>query len=397
MRKQRKVHLERGKRKPRASKKRLKAFDKLNQRVRDSLNMAKSPLTNYEAEYRHEPLIDWHHYSEDIGEWAISDTCLDYGFKLGSSYKNFTQPQTESIIAVAISKIWRAKRLKQKKPLIVTAEALGGNDAKSRGEIEPYWQLFTPEALFQENEQLSLQKKAMETLTNFVLCETRIGDGVQLGIKLKPYPGGYAQAKIEGTESSLGLIYGCTANEALLILQYLVQERFLTVGEDSGAVYSHFYLTPNGYLKESEIRAGHSFARSHIFMVCRFVDDFESVFTDCIRPLGELEDVRCAIVRVKDVHSIEKIDDQILRMIDEASVVLVDLTDHSFNVAFEAGYALSKGKPIVWSMKKPEGRLDLPFDIQSHNIILWEEDKLDEFKTTLHFRLLAAFDSLVSK
>lgn len=73
-----------------------------------------------------------------------------------------------------------------------------------------------------------------------------------------------------------------------------------------------------------------------------------------------------------------------------ASFVLVDLSDNNFNVGFEAGYALALGKPIVFTMQKPEGELKLPFDIQSHNILVYDAADHSEFKEQLPFRIAAA-------
>jgi hypothetical protein len=49
-------------------------------------------------------------------------------------------------------------------------------------------------------------------------------------------------------------------------------------------------------------------------------------------------------------------------------------TDHNFNLAFEAGYALALNKPIVWTQKNDGKEFRLPFDIQSQNILLWHPD-----------------------
>jgi hypothetical protein len=71
-------------------------------------------------------------------------------------------------------------------------------------------------------------------------------------------------------------------------------------------------------------------------------------------------------------------------------VVLVDLTEQNFNVAFEAGYALALNKPIVWMKKKEPDGLKMPFDIYTYNCLEWDPSNLESFRQDLKFRLLAA-------
>jgi nucleoside 2-deoxyribosyltransferase len=113
--------------------------------------------------------------------------------------------------------------------------------------------------------------------------------------------------------------------------------------------------------------------------------------------IGENGRVPIRIYRVSDKHHIDRIDDRILSQIQKAPVVIVDLTEENFNVAFEAGYALSQGKPIVWTKQHSEGKLELPFDIQSHNILLYNPEKLTEFNENLEFRILAALSKAKEK
>jgi nucleoside 2-deoxyribosyltransferase len=108
-------------------------------------------------------------------------------------------------------------------------------------------------------------------------------------------------------------------------------------------------------------------------------------------------EVQCKIQTVADIPHNERIDDRIMKEICEAAVIVVDLTNHNFNVAFEAGYALALNKPIIWTMKKDDTeKLNLPFDIQSHNILVYDKNEIVKFKEILKARMQVALNVLSS-
>lgn len=82
----------------------------------------------------------------------------------------------------------------------------------------------------------------------------------------------------------------------------------------------------------------------------------------------------------------EKIDDQIIAEIQRSRFVVADFTGHRGGVYFEAGYALGRGIPVIWTCREDELQ-KLHFDIRQYNTIAWKDAK--DLKERLHQRIRA--------
>ena len=96
-------------------------------------------------------------------------------------------------------------------------------------------------------------------------------------------------------------------------------------------------------------------------------------------------------LRIDKKDHIKKIDDQILVEINKAKFIICDLTSSGIkeprgSVYFEAGYALGKGIPIIWTCSKAQIK-ELPFDIRQYNCLPWEKDKWQKFEEKLKNRI----------
>lgn len=242
---------------------------------------------------------------------------------------------------------------------------------------------------------MTLEHKALRTLRNLVQVEATAGAGIALRFWFEPFPGSSARDAQNGFMSPIGLAYACVDTEIPLVMR-LLRDRGLIFPGDSVEEGTTIYILPEGYAAVDRYKSGQSTGNRSAFLVCRFTEPLDSIFDAAYKPLGDDPMLGCPIRRVKDVHHVERIDDKILQMIMEASVVLVDLTDHNFNVAFEAGFALAKDKPIVWTIESSGEGLGLPFDIQSHNVLLYDRNKLKEFQESLRYRMLAALQRAAS-
>jgi hypothetical protein len=93
-------------------------------------------------------------------------------------------------------------------------------------------------------------------------------------------------------------------------------------------------------------------------------------------------------VRIDEVPHHEKIDDKILRAINECKFLVADLTGHRGGVYFEAGYALALRKPVIWTCRDTDFD-GIHFDVRQYNCIKWtnESDLLE----LLEDRLVSLF------
>jgi hypothetical protein len=245
--------------------------------------------------------------------------------------------------------------------------------------------------LYQAAAATTLEERALRTLCNLVAAEESPGSGVDLTYLFEPYPGSFRRETTGRYQSPLGLAHACVDTEISLVMHLLRDRRLIREGI-SVAAGTDVYVTPDGYAVADAVSRGKAQAIRTGFLICRFTEWQDQLFEQVYGVVGSCSELKCPLGRVKDRHFVERIDDMIIQMINEATVVVVDLTDHNINVAFEAGYALALRKPIVWTMEKPEGDLNLPFDIQSHNILIYERSKLETFRESLRYRMLAALE-----
>jgi hypothetical protein len=193
------------------------------------------------------------------------------------------------------------------------------------------------------------------------------------------------------TYGELGMFYGCVQSEARLVVDLLCDRKLIAT--DDNGVLTKFSIRPEGYAQASLVKRGGDRQYAKGFVICRFSEKLDAVWKDVYNPVGNEE--RCPLLRVKDIHHNERIDDRICAEIRAASVVVVDLTDaeSNFNVAFEAGFATALRKPVVW-VKEADGgsSLKLPFDIITYNCLERDPRRMDEFKESFRFRLLAALE-----
>lgn len=62
------------------------------------------------------------------------------------------------------------------------------------------------------------------------------------------------------------------------------------------------------------------------------------------------------------------------------------LLDIEGGVYFEAGFAKGLGLEVLWTCKDND-KNNLHFDIRQYNFIFWEDEKLDDFRKKLAYRI----------
>lgn len=83
--------------------------------------------------------------------------------------------------------------------------------------------------------------------------------------------------------------------------------------------------------------------------------------------------------------------DNILRQIDNSRMAIIDLTDHSYNVYYEAGILFGKKIPIIFTAhsKKKES---IPFDINEFHVFYWDENEENKFLSEVRQCILSELD-----
>jgi len=172
--------------------------------------------------------------------------------------------------------------------------------------------------------------------------------------------------------SQFGQAYGCDAELGSAVLNHLIQKGYLQV-ENNMTLNLTFegICEYESYFSSQETR--------EIFVVQPFElpagDKFESIISECRR----LTKLAIEPVWARD-HN-DKIDERILRKIERCGAILVYVDNSRFNVGFECGYALAKGKQIICIKprlpKRPSksaiNRFKQPFDISTLNTTEYDD------------------------
>lgn len=132
-------------------------------------------------------------------------------------------------------------------------------------------------------------------------------------------------------------------------------------------------------------------------------EDVDAVYDGCVYPT--LKKLSIKPMRVDRVEHNDDIDKKIIDLLEDANLVIADLTYARPSVYFEAGYAAGRGKPVIYIARgdhfntrdnDPEGLLSVHFDLKMKNIISWSKAN-DAFSNRLEKRLKHVLRPLIKQ
>ena len=179
------------------------------------------------------------------------------------------------------------------------------------------------------------------------------------------------------------LSYSREKKEINYLLKYLIELNLIEFLSN----YEVLQVTVKGFEKINELSKNVNSKTAFIAMW--FGDD------DSIKDLEKNIDISVKEAGyipliIKNKEHLNKIDDEILNEINKSKLMVCDLTSEKGkargSVYFEAGYAMGKGIPVVWTCNK-ELEKEIPFDIRQYNCLFWEEDKMKDFEKKLQNRI----------
>jgi hypothetical protein len=158
-----------------------------------------------------------------------------------------------------------------------------------------------------------------------------------------------------------------------------------TMYADGNFVFSDISITPKGYAYLDSL--SHGATQSQIgFCAMWFSETILPIWTNAISPA--IKDAGYDPKRIDGHQHNNRIDDEIIAMLRRSKFVVADFTGQRGGVYFEAGFALGLGLQVIWTCKKSDLG-NVHFDNRQYNFVLWEEDKLSEFKVALQNRIEA--------
>lgn len=105
-----------------------------------------------------------------------------------------------------------------------------------------------------------------------------------------------------------------------------------------------------------------------VFCVMKFEKDFDDLYKDVIKP--QCDELGLQAVRADEYYTSSPIIQDIINEINEASIIICDVTMDNPNVFYELGYAHALQKPIILLADKAK-REHLPFDISGYRTIFY--------------------------
>lgn len=108
-------------------------------------------------------------------------------------------------------------------------------------------------------------------------------------------------------------------------------------------------------------------APGRVFIVMRFADPFQQLYSDVIKPV--VEEFGMEAYHVGEVYGPGVILNDIVQGLIESKIVIAEITPANENVFYELGFAHALKKPTILLAEK--GR-QLPFDITGYRCLFYE-------------------------
>ena len=108
--------------------------------------------------------------------------------------------------------------------------------------------------------------------------------------------------------------------------------------------------------------------RPTAFVAMQFGEPYDTIYRTVIRP--EAKKLGIGVVRIDEVNRPGIIFQDIQRKIEDAKVVIAEITAPNQNVYYEVGYAHALNKPTILLAQRGK---ELPFDIRSYRVIFYDD------------------------
>ncbi|HET6884082.1 MAG TPA: hypothetical protein VFI31_28265 [Pirellulales bacterium] len=104
------------------------------------------------------------------------------------------------------------------------------------------------------------------------------------------------------------------------------------------------------------------------FVAMQFGDPYDKIYRSVVKP--KAEKLGFEVVRIDEVNKPGIIFQDIQRKIEDAKVVIAEISAPNQNVYYEIGYAHALNKPTILLAQRGK---ELPFDIRSYRVIFYED------------------------
>jgi nucleoside 2-deoxyribosyltransferase len=194
--------------------------------------------------------------------------------------------------------------------------------------------------------------------------------------------GGFTEDTIDNHQFSL---FGIDDQGMLKrIIDYALEKELIKISKITDDV-AFFELAADGIDKVEDLQKNISY-EGKVFVAMWFDDKMKPVYINTIKEA--VISFGYKPLRIDEKEYNNKIDDQILKEIDESDFMIADFTGHRGGVYFEAGYAIGKGKEVIFTCRADDSK-EVHFDTNHYNYIFWKDE--EDLRVRLEKRIKECF------
>jgi hypothetical protein len=179
------------------------------------------------------------------------------------------------------------------------------------------------------------------------------------------------------------LAYCTNGGELMFLLHHLLQDGLLDgppVRSDP-PIFDWVAVSLKGWARVEQLRAGSS-SFTQGFVAMTFDAGLEWIYTQSIAPAIENAGYQPLILSRQE-HA-DRVDERIVLELNRSRFVVAEFAQHRPSVYFEAGYALGRGLPVVWTCRADDYE-GAHFDTRQYNHIVWST--AEELRDRLYTRI----------
>lgn len=173
----------------------------------------------------------------------------------------------------------------------------------------------------------------------------------------------------------------CTGPEEFDFFLRHLHAAGLVTGEMFGSPLYTAALTVAGWARVQELERPSTETRQ-CFVAMSFAPELAGAYDRGIAPAVEEAGYR-PLVLSREEHA-DRVDERIVLELNRSRFVVADFTQQRQSVYFEAGYALGRGVPVIWTCRASEEEA-LHFDTRQYNYIFWKTE--EELRERLYTRI----------
>jgi len=179
------------------------------------------------------------------------------------------------------------------------------------------------------------------------------------------------------------LAYCTSGGELMFLLHHLLQDGLLDGDQvrSDPPIFHWVAVSLKGWSRVEQLRAGVT-SFSQAFVAMTFDRDLEWIYLDSIAPAIEDAGYRPLILS-RHEHA-GRVDERIILELNRSRFVVAEFAQHRPSVYFEAGYAVGRGLPVIWTCRAEEYE-HAHFDTRQYNHIVWRS--AEELRDRLFTRI----------